>query len=333
MQFPQSFLFIFMLLVIACSVCESQNCTNPPKTITVSKSGKADFQTIQSAIDSVQGQNSQWIHIQISAGVYSEQVLIPMNKPCIYLEGAGSKLTSIEWSVHPNLSAAFYSQANNTIASDITFKNTLNLPISDEDANITQAVAARIHGDKCAFFNCSFLGVQDTLYDEYGRHYYRNCYIQGGIDFIFGNGQSIFEASQLYFSLGKNGPMRNGCFTAQERNSPTDSSGFVFKNCNVSGTGGQALLGRSLRAYARVIIANSFLSDVVAPEGWNARTFVGHEETITFVEAGNTGPGANMSKRVTWLKHISGVTLDQFLDISFIDKEGWTSKLPPKIFI
>ncbi|XP_020206971.1 putative pectinesterase 10 [Cajanus cajan] len=333
MQFPQQFLFIFMFSVmIVCNVCESQNCANPPKWVTVSKSGKANFQTIQSAINSIPEQNSQWIHIQISPGVYTEQVLIPMSKPCIYLEGAGSQFTNIEWSIHPNLNATFNSQANNIIASGITFKNTLNAPVSDEIA-ITQAVAARIHGDKCAFFNCSFLGVQDTLYDEYGRHYYHNCYIQGGIDFIFGNGQSVFEASELFFSMGKNGPKRSGCFTAQERDSPNDPSGFVFKNCKFTGTKGNAILGRSLRAYSRVIITNSFLSDVVTPVGWGARTFAGHEQTITFVEEGNTGPGANKVKRAKWIKHLSGPELDKFLDISFIDKEGWISKLPSKIFV
>lgn len=85
---------------------------------------------------------------------------------------------------------------------DITFctlysQNTLNKPIILEDTSttITQAKAARIHADKCVFFDCAFLGVQDTLYDDDGRHYYRNCYIQGGSDFIYGNGQSIFEVS------------------------------------------------------------------------------------------------------------------------------------------
>nr|KYP69930.1 putative pectinesterase 29 [Cajanus cajan] len=254
-----------------------------------------------------------------------------MKKPCIYLEGAGTQFTTIEWDDHPD--ATFFSQANYTVASGITFTNTFNNPIFGE-MGITQAIAARIYADKCAFYNCSFLGVQDTLYDQYGRHYYYNCYIQGGIDFIFGNGQSIFEASEIYFSMGKDGPMQVvGAITAQERESPDDTSGFVFKNCNITGIGGKTLLGRSLRAYARVIIANSFLSDVVTPEGWNARNFVGHEETITFVEEGNSGPGADKSKRVQWMKHLSGPALDEFLNISYIDKEGWIENLPSNIFI
>lgn len=60
------------------------------------------------------------------------------------------------------------------------------------------APAAAIHGDKTAIFNCGFLGYQDTLFDAVGRHYFKNCYIQGGIDFIFGWGQSYFEVSHIY---------------------------------------------------------------------------------------------------------------------------------------
>ncbi|PNX71718.1 pectinesterase [Trifolium pratense] len=78
--------------------------------------------------------------------------------------------------------------------------------------------------------------------------------------------------------MGKNGPKIDGVITAHERKSPNDPSGFVFKNCNISGTaGGKAELGRAMDAYARVIIADSYLSDVVKPEGWSPRTFVGHE--------------------------------------------------------
>jgi pectinesterase len=56
-----------------------------------------------------------------------------------------------------------------------------------------QAVAFLIQGDMAAFYDCSFYGAQDTLYDKAGRHYFKDCYIQGSIDFIFGDGQSLYE--------------------------------------------------------------------------------------------------------------------------------------------
>lgn len=56
-----------------------------------------------------------------------------------------------------------------------------------------QAVAFRISGDKAFFFGCGFYGAQDTLCDDAGRHYFRDCYIEGSIDFIFGNGRSLYK--------------------------------------------------------------------------------------------------------------------------------------------
>ena len=55
------------------------------------------------------------------------------------------------------------------------------------------AVAARISGDQSAFRECGFLGYQDTLLDDKGEHYFILCTIEGAVDFIFGNGQSIYE--------------------------------------------------------------------------------------------------------------------------------------------
>jgi hypothetical protein len=70
MKSLQSFAFFLIFLVLAFNICESKDCSNPFKTIVVSQSDTSNFTTIQSAIDSVPTGNSQWIHIQISPGVY-----------------------------------------------------------------------------------------------------------------------------------------------------------------------------------------------------------------------------------------------------------------------
>ena len=59
----------------------------------------------------------------------------------------------------------------------------------------------RISGDQAEFRACGFFGAQDTLHDDKGRHYFKDCYIQGSIDFIFGNGRSLYEVSYSYPSL------------------------------------------------------------------------------------------------------------------------------------
>jgi len=63
-----------------------------------------------------------------------------------------------------------------------------------------QAVAIVIGGDMAAFYGCGFVSSQDTICDEEGRHYFRDCYIEGNIDIIWGNGQSLYEVLTLSYS-------------------------------------------------------------------------------------------------------------------------------------
>lgn len=167
------------------------------------------------------------------------------------------------------------------------------------------AVAAKISGDKSSFYRCGFLGLQDTLWDVQGRHYFKLCSIQGAVDFIFGSGQSIYEVNKtsvfctLYWTiLNKiqiwiwvlNSLQRctisviagvldglAGFITAQSRSSPYETNGFVFKDCKIIGHG-KTFLGRAWRDYARVVFYNTTMSDVVVPEGWSPWVVAsGHE--------------------------------------------------------
>lgn len=64
-----------------------------------------------------------------------------------------------------------------------------------------QGVALRISGTKAAFYNCSFNGAQDTLYDHKGLHFFHNCSIQGSVDFIFGYARSLYQVSFFFINL------------------------------------------------------------------------------------------------------------------------------------
>lgn len=75
-------------------------------------------------------------------------------------------------------------------------KNTAPMP--RDGVQGAQAVAMRISGDMAAFYDCKFYGYQDTLCDDTGRHFFKNCFIRGTVDFIFGNGRSIY---QVLYSL------------------------------------------------------------------------------------------------------------------------------------
>ncbi|OMP04177.1 hypothetical protein COLO4_09878 [Corchorus olitorius] len=186
------------------------------------------------------------------------------------------------------------------------------------------AAAAAIHGDKSYFYRCGFSSVQDTLWDNSGRHYFKRCTIEGAVDFICGAGQSIYEDCTIRYlgDLLKG----TGYITAQSREEKTDANGFVFKNCNVYGTG-KALLGRAWRQSARVLFYNCQFADIIDPLGWEAWNGQSQEQ-LTFAEYGNRGPGADTSKRVQWEKKLSAQAVAQFTSMSYIDNEGWLQSLP-----
>ncbi|XP_047321116.1 probable pectinesterase 29 [Impatiens glandulifera] len=238
-------------------------------TIVVDQSGRGNFKTIQSAIDSLPARNNtDWVCIQVKAGKYNEQVHIPPSKQFIYLKGEGKKKTIVVSSGSLNIatSPTFNSEADNILVRGMSFWNSYNNPFKD-GKSISPAVAARIIGDKAAFYRCGFYGFQDTLWDVQGRHYFKQCSIQGAVDFIFGAGQSLYEKCTIsVITRGLKGMA--GYITAQGRTSAKDTNGFVFKDCNVVGNG-LVYLGRPWRDYARVIFYNTSLPSIVVPEGWH----------------------------------------------------------------
>ncbi|KAF8387652.1 hypothetical protein HHK36_026306 [Tetracentron sinense] len=326
MWFLRLFLLISLSIFICSDVSRALDCSAGTSkvayTIIVDQSGHGNFTTVQGAIDSVPSHNAQWIQIQINPGIYKEQVTILKDKPCIFLKGYSAQTTKIVWDAHEqtDTSATFTSYPDNIVAKRITFWNSYNRKM--EGDNSTQALAARIYGDKSSFYGCGFIGLQDTLWDVKGRHYFELCYIEGAVDFIFGSGQSIYKKSSINVTASA-----TGYITAQSRGSLDDPSGFVFVGGSLYGTG-QVYLGRAYGPYSRVIFDGIKLYNVVHPQGWDAWGFVGHEDNFTYAEANCRGPGADTSRRVNWEKKLKRMEIAKFRNMSFIDKEGWLTKQP-----
>ncbi|KAJ4850938.1 hypothetical protein Tsubulata_030363 [Turnera subulata] len=331
-----SFFLLVMSLAIFCFACSrAQDCklfgSLPHKvafTITVDKSGKGNFTTIQAALDSVPARGNKWIRIQISPGKYREKVSIPGNKPCIFLDGGDRSVTSIEWDDHKDsaTSPTFTSNADNIVLKGITFKNNFNLEVSTARSTWQQAVAARIRGDKTIIHQCAFYGVQDTFWDEIGRHYIVDSYIEGSLDFIFGKSQSIYENCTISINVEKLAPGTEAFITAQKRELLTPINGFVFKNSKFTGKG-KAWLGRAWGPYSTVIIVDSFMDVNVAPAGWDVWDQAGHEKDFTYVESNNKGPGADASKR-RLEKNLTAAELSKFTTMAFIDGDKWLNGVP-----
>ncbi|KAL8227339.1 hypothetical protein R6Q57_017171 [Mikania cordata] len=292
--------------------------------ITVDQSGEGNYTTIQSAIDAIPSGNMQWICIYVKTGTYNEQVRIPYDKPMIYLKGGGKRKTYVVWSSHKSIEtdATFISEADEVVVKSISFINSYNYPLGSNKNPIMPAVAAKISGDKSAFYRCGFMGVQDTLWDDAGRHYYKLCSIRGAVDFIMGSAQSIYERCTLSVIAGFLSP-QPGFITAQSRDAASDPNGFVFKDCNVIGNG-TTYLGRPWRGYARVLFYNSTLTNIVVPQGWLDGDFIGTTmQDLVFAEDGCRGSGSDMSRRAWWETRLSKAEIRRLTTMSYIDEEGW----------
>ncbi|KAK5772017.1 hypothetical protein PVK06_048277 [Gossypium arboreum] len=153
-------------------------------------------------------------------------------------------------------------------------------------------------------------------------------HIEGVADFIFGSGQSIYQACEINVTAGAfSSQYPYGYITAQGRGSSDDPSGFVFKGGTLFGNV-RPYLGRAYGPYSRVIFQETTMNGDVVPQGWNAWKFLGKEENFMYAEVNCKGPGSDTSNRVTWEKKLTPSQLQQFSLSYFIDQDGWISKLP-----
>ncbi|XP_010049610.3 probable pectinesterase 53 isoform X1 [Eucalyptus grandis] len=306
----------------------AKNKLSPSYTLTVDKNpAYGDFTSIQDAIDSLPFINLVRVVIKVHAGVYTEKVSIPQLKSFITIEGAGAAKTIVQWGDRADTpgpkgqhmgtygSATFGVNSPFFIAKNITFKNTT--PVPKPGAVGKQAVAFRISADTAAFWGCSFLGAQDTLYDHFGRHYYKDCYIEGSVDFIFGNGLSLFESCQVHAIA-----LNVGALTAQGRSSMLEDTGFSFLKCKVTGSGA-LYLGRAWGPFSRVVFAYTWMDDIIIPKGWYNWGDPGREMTVFYGQYKCIGPGASFAGRVSWSRELTDEEAKPFLSLSFIDGSEW----------
>ena len=301
--------FSFWLIFLCLFVAKAQ-----AGVIVVAADGSGDFTTIQQAVDHAPENNNRRVVIQIRPGVYREQIRVGPGKRYLTFRGEDPHKTILTYP----LSAQ---QAGNTRLAFSTFVNAddfraENLTFENSFGTGSQAVALFVDADGASFHNCRFKGWQDTLFVNGGRHFFKDCYIEGHVDFIFGNASAVFEDCTIH-SKGK------GYVTAHYRTSSEENTGFVFLRCRLTGqdTESGVYLGRPWRPYARVVFVDCWLGGHIKPEGWDNWKDPAREKTAWFGEYKSKGPGANPAGRVTWSRQLNDseaklFSRDRFLSLA-----------------
>lgn len=271
------------------------------------------FPTIQNAMD-----HHPWpgpggrVYIEIAPGTYHERVIITQNHTNITFIGTGKSPEDVVITNSLNAKTAGGTFFTETVEINGTGFEADNLTFENSAGNTGQAVAVADRADRSIFKHCRFLGHQDTLFADYGRQYYLDSYIEGGVDFIFGNAAAVFDHSEIH----ANGP---GYVTAQSRTAPDQTTGYVILNSRVTSSiihdappmdtatpGAKSSasahnsigLGRPWRPYSRVIYINTELPADLNPVGWNNWNNPANEKTAYYAESNSTGAGASPSTRV-----------------------------------
>ena len=315
--------------------------------VNVALQGKADFHTLQEAIDHAPPTGEI---IRLAPGIYREKIHI--KTPDIHLVGTGRRPEDVllSW----NDSAAFAGgtgksgsvsvDADGFEAENLSMENTWEHEHTRSEQG-SQAVALLLNSDRAVLDRVRLLGAQDTLYAnsrtchdglpsdgsapseslppcQASRQYFHDCYIEGHVDYIFGDAKAVFEHCELH-SRRHDTIM----ITAQSRHYPAEDSGYTFLHCRVTGedNSDRLVLGRPWRDFSTVTFYDTEFQQKVDPAGWS--DWSGRLKTSTYREYRSHGPGVNGGHRIVPSPELTpqeenGLTARTLLE----GKDGWDSQ-------
>ena len=274
---------------------------NKPKdayNMVVAKDGSGDFTTIQEAMYAAKAFPYERVIINIKNGVYNEKVQVYSWNTHVTFLGESKEGTIITFDdnfskLDLGRNSTFFTstvlvEGNDFIAKNLTIKNT--------SGPIGQAIALSVNADRCYFENCNLLGFQDTLYTagEGFKQYFKNCFIEGSTDFIFGEATVLFEDCIINSKT-------NSYITAASTPKGQEF-GYVFKHCKITSDENvnEVYLGRPWRTYAKTVFYKCDLGNHIKPEGWHNWSNKEAEVNSFYAEYNCKGAGYKPELRVGW---------------------------------
>ena len=298
------------------------------------------FSTITEAISHVPIDNREPVTIVVTPGTYHEK--ITLDRPYIHLIGSSAEECIITYSDYARdlmpdgskrgtfRSYTFLLDADHVTLENLTIRNSA-FPRSKAG----QAVALYADGDNLLIKSCRLESYQDTLFTgplppapmqiggftgpkefaerRVGRHYYKDCYICGDVDFIFGSAIAYFETCEIASVFSEEPPENPYGSTpvygyATAASTPEGSPyGYVFDRCRFTSTCPKqsVYLGRPWRDYAQTVLLNCYLGEHIRSEGFHDWNKPEAHKTIYYAEFGSSGPGADNSNRADFVHILS----------------------------
>ena len=306
------------LFLVASAALFLQGISPSPEAVkadaVVAADGSGQYTSLQEAISKAPMRTGlrdpRWV-IFVKRGVYKERIYVQRERGNILVLGEDAATTIITYDLHAGLpgpdgkpigtfrTATVQIDGDGMIWENLTIANGAGAPGPRPDGPaVEQAVAVRVDADRVTFRRCRFLGFQDTVLVNRGRHYFVDSYIEGSVDFIFGAATAYFDRCHIH-------ALRDGYITAAS--TPEGAlHGLVFRDSKITGEEGvKTYLGRPWRIYAKTVFIGTSMSAVVRPEGWHNWSKAEAEKTTFYGESSSTGEGAQPKARVPWAKRLT----------------------------
>lgn len=288
-----------------------------------------DYKTIQNALDHAPQPAAPYrLVIEIAPGTYSERVNVTRLRPRVTLLGMGKEPQDTVITHSLNAKEAGGTYFTETLQVNADDFEADNLTVANTAGNTGQAVAALVRSDRAVFKHVRLLGDQDTLFADFGRQYYVDSYIEGGVDFIFGNATAVFDHSEIH-------AIRPGYLTAQSRTEPEQGTGYVITRSHITSpecaentsecrSSMSFFLGRPWRPYSRVVVMHSELPSTLQPAGWSKWKSNDPTPKAFYAEFENTGAGFRPKDRPSWTHQLTATEAAAFEPKHFLaGQDNW----------
>ena len=324
-------------------------------TIHVSKNDPSAFSTLQEAILSIDDRHDEAIRIEVAPGIYEEKLFIrkenieivgddPLTTVFRYGDGAKKPRPDASGEYGPFNGGVFFTAGKNIPLGILPMGST-----AGPGYLAGQALAVYAAADRLSCYNCRFTGWQDTIFNgdpmtcnmkklmlpdffqasevpivhKFYRNYFKDCYVCGDVDYIFGPNTAFFDHCEIH-SIAR---VSEGKAYITAASTPAGQEfGLVFSHCRITGEEPDSVyLGRPWRDCAKTAFICCELGDHICPEGWQNWGKVRAEVLSDYIEYGNFGPGADCSGRSPLSRCLVNPEVETYFSKEnvLVGEDGW----------